>query len=72
MGRITSPASFDTTFVGKMFMVDCPSLKLGNSVQHLQHFLTAHLPSLVKPFASWVFIPIVLLPFTSNMLSMYL
>ena len=37
MGRITSPASFDTTFVGKMFMVDCPSLRLGNSVKtHLR------------------------------------
>ena len=37
MGRITSPASFDTTFVGKNFMVDCPSLKLGNSVKtHLR------------------------------------
>ena len=31
MERITSPASIDT-FVGKMFMFDCPSLKLGNSV----------------------------------------
>ena len=30
IGRITSPASFDTTFVGKIFMLDCPSLKLGN------------------------------------------
>ena len=29
IGRITS-ASFDTTFVGKMFMLDCPTLKLGN------------------------------------------
>ena len=33
IGRITSPASFDTTFVGEIFMVDCPSLKLGNSVK---------------------------------------
>ena len=24
--RIITSASFDTTFVGKMFMVDCPSL----------------------------------------------
>ena len=33
MGRITSPVSFDTTYVGKIFMVDCPGLKLGNSVK---------------------------------------
>ena len=33
IGRITSPASFDTTFVGKIFMADGPSLKLGNCVK---------------------------------------
>ena len=28
MGRITSPSSLDTTFVGEIVMVDCPGLKL--------------------------------------------
>ena len=41
LGRITSPASFDTTFyVGKCFMVDCPGFKLENSVKtHLRQIL---------------------------------
>ena len=31
----SSPASFDITFVVKIFMVDCPSLNLGNSVKNI-------------------------------------